>query len=67
GIHWTEHKDIDISVGGTPGPGGLSSFHTGGFQGALADGSVRFFSGSINPQTLKALLTINGGETVGEF
>lgn len=67
GIHWTEPKDFDISVGGTPGPGGLSSFHTGGFQGALVDGSVRFISGSINPQTLKALLTINGGETVGEY
>jgi len=67
GIHWTEPKDFDLSLGGTPGPGGLSSFHIGGFQGALADGSVRFFSGSINPQTLKALLTINGGETVGEF
>jgi type II secretory pathway pseudopilin PulG len=67
GIHWTEPKDFDISVGGTPGPGGLSSFHTGGFQGVLVDGSVRFFSGNINPQTLKALLTIDGGETVGDF
>ena len=67
GIHWTEPKDIDINVEGTPGPGGLSSFHTGGFQGVLVDGSVRFISGSINPQTLKALLTIDGGETVGDF
>jgi hypothetical protein len=33
----------------------------------LVDGSVRFISGSINPQTLKGLLTINGGETVGEY
>ena len=66
-VHWTEPKDFDISLAGIPGPGGLSSFHTGGFQAALADGSVRFISGNINPQTLKALLTINGGETVGEF
>jgi type II secretory pathway pseudopilin PulG len=64
GIHWSEPRDFDISLGGTPGPGGLSSFHAGGFQAALADGSVRFISGSINPQTLQGLFTIDGGEMV---
>lgn len=67
GIHWAEPKDLDIGPGVTPGPGGLSSFHPGGFHGAMADGSVRFISGSINPQTLKAMMTINGREIVGEF
>ncbi len=41
--------------------------HTGGFQATLADGSVRFISSTIDTDMLRALTTINGGETVGEF
>lgn len=67
GVHWTEPRDLDIRQTHPAAPAGLSSFHFGGFQAALADGSVRFIPESIDPQTLRALLTINGGETVGDF
>jgi Protein of unknown function (DUF1559) len=67
GVHWTEPKDLDISEGVTPGPGGLSSWHVRGFHATTADGSTRYISESISPQTLQGLLTINGGEIIGEF
>ena len=40
------------------------SRHTGGVNAALADGSVRFFSNSINLDTWRGLGTIRGGEVV---
>jgi prepilin-type N-terminal cleavage/methylation domain-containing protein len=46
---------------------GFGSFHVGGIQFLLADGSVRFISTNIDTNTLGALGTILGGETVGEF
>jgi hypothetical protein len=33
----------------------------------MCDGAVRFISQSVNPQTLKALFTRNGGEPPGAF
>lgn len=41
--------------------------HSGGFQAALADGSVRFLSVNLARSTLQAVLTSSGGEVVGEF
>jgi prepilin-type processing-associated H-X9-DG protein len=38
------------------------SFHTGGMNAGLADGSVRFFRSSINPATFAALLTAKAGD-----
>lgn len=46
---------------------GWSSLHTGGAQGAMADGSVRFVSENISGVIQQAIATRNGGETVGEF
>lgn len=44
------------------------SFHPGGINISLSDGSVRFISDSINAATLGALVTRAGGEVVsGEF
>lgn len=48
------------------GPGKKSSFR-GGNHILMGDGSVRFISENIDPATLKALSTPNGGEIVGEF
>jgi len=45
----------------------FSSFHTGGVQGLMADGSVRFFSDNMNAGTQLALGTRSGGEVLGEF
>jgi prepilin-type N-terminal cleavage/methylation domain-containing protein len=40
------------------------SWHAGGVQAALADGSVRFISDNINQATFQALGTRSGGEAV---
>ena len=43
------------------------SSHPGGVQSALADGSVRFISNTINLTTWRALGTKAGGEVVSDF
>jgi prepilin-type processing-associated H-X9-DG protein len=45
--------------------GVASGFHSGGINVALADGSVRFVSMNIRPQTWWDSLTVNGGEVLG--
>lgn len=46
---------------------GLYSFHTGGAQVLLCDGSVRFLSANIDAHTFASLITISKGEVIGEF
>jgi prepilin-type N-terminal cleavage/methylation domain-containing protein/prepilin-type processing-associated H-X9-DG protein len=46
---------------------GLYSFHPGGAQVALVDGSVQFISESIDTVTMLALITRDGGEVVEEI
>lgn len=43
------------------------SFHSGGVNALLADGSVRFITENINLNTWKSLNTRQNGETLGEF
>jgi prepilin-type N-terminal cleavage/methylation domain-containing protein len=43
------------------------SFHTGGIQVTLGDGSVRFISDSLDIDAINGLTSIDGGEVVGEF
>lgn len=45
----------------------LMSFHEGGIQVLLTDGSVRFLSENINLETLKVLATRDDGEVIGEY
>ena len=75
-IVWTNPQDVDVdsaTIGiNLPGreagfsDGIMSSHHTGGAQAALADGSVRFISADTDPKILKALLTVDGNEEVGD-
>jgi prepilin-type N-terminal cleavage/methylation domain-containing protein len=44
----------------------LYSFHPGGVNTVRGDGSVQFMQESIDPGTLAALITRNGGEVVGD-
>jgi len=45
----------------------LYSFHTGGIQTVLADGSVRFLSENMSAAVLAGAITLQGGEVIGEF
>lgn len=74
-IVWTDPRDFD-SVNGDVGVNSphnvrdrsdslLSSYHNGGAQILLADGSVRFMSGKVDPKVLQALLTKNAGDDPG--
>lgn len=46
----------------------LYSFHSGGINVCLADGSVRFIREGVAPSTLAALVTANGGDILpGDF
>jgi len=75
------HTGVDLNAGlnvwdtTTPGKVGLQldswqfggSFHTGGAHVLMADGAVRFLSQNTAQSLRRALATINGAETVGEF
>ena len=43
------------------------SYHAGGVNVALMDGSVRFISSTIEPETWRALGTRDGGEVPGNY
>lgn len=45
----------------------FGSYHVGGAQFALADGSVRFLSENLDLGLYQSLASISGGEVVGEF
>jgi type II secretory pathway pseudopilin PulG len=46
---------------------GLSSWHTGGCQVVLGDGTVRFLSENIDPIVFTNLMRRSDGKTIGEF
>ncbi len=45
----------------------LFSFHAGGVQSSMADGSVRFISENISAAILAGIISRAGGEVVGDF
>jgi len=60
-------NEFDLSYGLLEG--GLSasrSFHAGGVNVLIADGSVRFFSNSVDARMLEAMATRSGGEVVNQ-
>lgn len=64
-VIWTKPDDIVLDFKNPLK--GLKGARVGGFHALFADGSVRFISDNINLETLKALFTRGGGETVNEF
>jgi len=71
GIRWTEPRDLNFEKMSfhvnDPAGEGIRSNHSGGANVSFADGHTKFVSEDIDPQTLKALLTIAGGEMAGGY
>jgi prepilin-type processing-associated H-X9-DG protein len=73
GIHWAEPRDLDIGQMSfrinDPSRPGISGHHHGGVNVLMMDGSVRFLRDDLSPATVKALITIDGGEVInkGDF
>jgi hypothetical protein len=63
-VPWTKPEDLPFNPDKPlPKLGGLYS--TPGFNAAICDGSVRYFSGGVKESTLKKFITRNGGEVIG--
>jgi len=66
GVHWAEPRDLHVdqmaAVINPEAGQGISSAHEHGANVLFADGSVQFLSSETSTATLKALLTIAGGE-----
>ena len=65
-LNWTQPTDVLFDARFT-GPGNFSSWHPGGWNMLMADGTVRFLPDTINPATYRSLMTISGGEAVSNF
>lgn len=69
-VPWMEPTDLSLDQmqmainAGSTEPG---SKHAGGMQAALADGSVRFITASVDPNMLRNLITRNDGQMIGDF
>ncbi|HWL10732.1 MAG TPA: DUF1559 domain-containing protein [Planctomicrobium sp.] len=60
--------DVNLGAYSILGPNTiLNSFHTGGIQALLADGSVRFINENIEMDHLRRLGSRNDGQVLGEF
>lgn len=61
-VPWAKPDELDFVPGRPLPPLGLPG--KDGFNALYFDGSVRFIRKAVNPQTLQALITRNGGEVV---
>ncbi|MCH5377564.1 MAG: DUF1559 domain-containing protein [Planctomycetes bacterium] len=68
GVSWSQPVDIDAGnvtfPVGARNPNSTGSFHPGGINVAMCDGSVRFVSNAIARAVWDALITRDGGERV---
>lgn len=67
-VSWAEPKDLkfdelDFKIAGIEKKG-IGSYHSCGAYVATGDGVVRFFTDASNPELLKAMLTVDGGEKI---
>jgi prepilin-type processing-associated H-X9-DG protein len=68
GVNWAEPRDLDVSTFSPPfsppSPDAPGSYHSGGLNVALGDGSTHFLSNSIDPATARSMATRAGGEQI---
>ena len=65
--HWLSPNDFDLSkmsMRVNAGPNSISSFHSSGPAVLFCDGEVFRLNPSIDEDTLRALLTVDGGESI---
>jgi prepilin-type processing-associated H-X9-DG protein len=62
GVTWSAPDDLPFDPNAWAM--GFGSFHAGGFNVLFADGSVKFIKLTVNPKTLEALTTRDGGEVI---
>ena len=71
GINWMDPRDLDAAqishLVNDPVDGGVESEHMGGANVLFCDGAVTFLSESIDPELMKAMSTIAGGEAVDPY
>ena len=63
-VIWTKPEDISFDMAAPFNSSELYSLHPGVFNALMVDGSVRFIKRVVPPATLKALISINGGEAI---
>ena len=64
-VVWTKPDDLEYTADDPLA--GLGKAHPGGFNAALADGSVRFIPAAVDSQLFLRLLMMDDGQPVGEF
>ncbi len=64
-VVWTKPDDLPFDP--QDPKKGIGNLFEDGFHAAFCDGSVRFLRKTIDPKTLKALMTRAGGEMIGDF
>ncbi|MGI8982896.1 MAG: DUF1559 domain-containing protein [Pirellulaceae bacterium] len=65
-VHWMAPTD-SIDFGLLKPKSGARLQHPHGYQVAFVDGSVHFLSADLQPETLRALITIDGKDVVGDY
>jgi prepilin-type N-terminal cleavage/methylation domain-containing protein len=65
-VHWMAPTDADEKLFSSFGPK-TKLPHPGGLHVLLADGSTRFLSAELPVEIRRALISIAGGETIGDF
>ncbi|EDL58664.1 DUF1559 domain-containing protein [Gimesia maris] len=65
--YYTPNSDTADAINGSSKLTAARSYHTGGANVVLCDGSVRFVGDSIDVNLYRGLWTRGGGEVIGEF
>ena len=64
-VIWTKPDDLTFDPAAAPSRWGAGSSHPGGFNAAMADGSVRFIKNTIDLNVFRAVITRAAGEVIG--